>query len=80
MTLEQYIKNLTDFAEKNPSAKKLEVVFRTTTILSDIHDCCHSIYEPKIGKYHTSFQYFIQEKLFDEHLLESKDINAVCVN
>lgn len=79
MTLEEYIKRLTDFAENNPDAKYLEVVFRNDT-LNDIWVCTHTVYEPKIGNYHNSYNQFIQEKLFEEHLLESTDINAVCVN
>lgn len=79
MTLEEYIYKLRDFAEKNPDAKYLEVVFRHDT-LNDIWVCTSQINEPKIGSYSSNYSEFIQEKLFNEHLLESKDINAVCVN
>lgn len=79
MTLEEYIKKLKDFAENNIEAKYLEVVFRSDT-LNDIWVCTSQINEPKIGSYSNNYSEFIQEKFFDEHLLESKDINAVCVN
>lgn len=79
MTLEEYIKKLTDYAENNINAKKLEVVFRHDT-LNDIWVCTSLINEPKLGCYSSNYSEFIQEKFFEEHLLENKDINAVCVN
>ena len=75
MTLENYVRGLTEFIKNNPQLKDCIVIYAK----DEEGNCFEEVfYTPTKGYYED--REFIEKQVFADLGMEEEDINAVCIN